>query len=83
MKIINTYYTLEVGEETKVECGRIILSQNMLFQDMDAKYKRQIVRELVIRAYLKETNISEPTIGWFANYMPQINKTCKELNVDD
>lgn len=83
MKIINTYYTLEVGEETKVECGRIILSQDMLFKDMYTKSKRRIVRELIIRAYLKETNIKEPTIGWFANYLPRINKTCKELNIDD
>lgn len=83
MKIINTYYTLEIGEETGVECGIITLGQNMLFQEMNAKYKRQLVRELVIMAFLKETNVKEPTIGWFASYMPEINRICKELNIDD
>ena len=78
MKIINTHYTLEVGKEAKVGCGRIIIGQNM-----DTKYRRQMLRELVIKAYLKETNISEPTVDWFAIYLPQINKTCEELNLYD
>ena len=83
MKIINTYYELDIGEETKIECGKITLGQNMLFQEMDAKHKRKLVRELVIKAFLRETNVKEPTIGWLASYITEIDKICKELNIDD